>query len=104
MLLPCENEKNIHAYSNDPGNICSPKIQRRISLLDRQTDTLLKLVKLNVHILRSCHGNTTNFMCKKILTYVKEFLQMKFIVLQKTARKKQPIRTKTEVPPRDDQQ
>ena len=37
--------KKNHAYSDDPWNMCGLKIPKRISLFNRQIDTLLKLVK-----------------------------------------------------------
>ena len=46
MMLLCENEKLPHAYSNDPCSMCSLKKPKRISVfINRQMDTLLKLVK-----------------------------------------------------------
>ena len=45
MMLLCENEKLLHAYSNDRCSMCSLKKPKQISLFNRQMDTLLKLVK-----------------------------------------------------------
>ena len=41
--------------------MCSLKLLKRIGLFNRQINTPLKLVKINVHIFRSCHGNASNW-------------------------------------------
>ena len=45
MTLPCENEKFPNAYSNDLCSICTLKKPKRMSLFNRQMDTIQKLVK-----------------------------------------------------------
>ena len=45
MMLFCKNEQLHHTYSNDPCSMCSVKKPKRISMFNRQIDTLLKLSK-----------------------------------------------------------
>ena len=79
MMLLCENAKLSHAYWNDPCSMCSLKKPQRISMFNRQMNTLLKLVKkLNVLLFHSCHGNTRDFMYRNFfdLVYMSQLMRL----------------------------